>query len=65
MPAARRLGLDIVVVNGRSDDEIERAFAVASREGAAAVLEASDAFFADRRDQIAELSVRHAIPTMA
>jgi putative ABC transport system substrate-binding protein len=65
IPVARRLGLDIVVVNGRSDSEIETAFATASREGAAAVLEASDGFFADRRDHIAALGVRHAIPTMA
>ena len=65
IPAARRLGLDILVVNGRNDGEIERAFAMASQEGAAAVLEASDAFFADRREQIAALGVRHAIPTMA
>jgi putative ABC transport system substrate-binding protein len=64
-PGARRLGMETIVVNGRNEDEIDRAFATASQERAAAVLEGSDAFFIDRRDQIAGLGVRHAIPTIS
>jgi putative ABC transport system substrate-binding protein len=62
--AARRLGLEIVVVNGGSDSEIERAFATAVQQRAAALLGGSDAFFALRREQIAALGLRHALPTM-
>jgi putative ABC transport system substrate-binding protein len=64
-PAARRLGLEIVVVNGGSESEIERAFATAKQERAAAVLEGADAFFIDGRDQIAALGLRYAMPTFA
>jgi putative tryptophan/tyrosine transport system substrate-binding protein len=63
-PAARRLGLDLVVVNASSESEIEHAFTTASQERAAAVLEGADAFFIDRRDQIASLGVRYAMPTL-
>jgi putative ABC transport system substrate-binding protein len=62
--AARRLGLEIVVVNGGSDSEIEQAFATAVQQRAAALLEGSDAFFNLRREQIAALGLRHALPTM-
>jgi putative ABC transport system substrate-binding protein len=62
--AAHRLGLDILVLNGGSESEIEHAFSMASQERAAAVLEGADAFFIDRRDQIAALGRRHMIPTM-
>jgi putative tryptophan/tyrosine transport system substrate-binding protein len=54
--AASRLGLDILVLNGGSESEIEHAFAMANQERVAAVLEAADAFFIDRRYQIAALA---------
>ena len=62
--AGRRLGLEMMVVNGGSDSEIDRAFATAVRERCAAVLEGSDAFFNIRREQIAALGLRYALPTI-
>jgi putative ABC transport system substrate-binding protein len=62
--AGRRLGLEVMVVNGGSDSEIDRAFATAVRERCAAVLEGSDAFFNIRREQIAALGLRYALPTI-
>jgi putative ABC transport system substrate-binding protein len=63
--AARRLGMETIVVNGGNEGEIDRAFATASQERAAAVLEGADAFFFDRREQIAALGVRHLIPIVS
>jgi ABC-type uncharacterized transport system substrate-binding protein len=62
--AGRRLGLEIIVVNGGNESEIERAFATAVQQRAAALLEGSDAFFISRREQIAALGLRHAVPTI-
>jgi putative tryptophan/tyrosine transport system substrate-binding protein len=63
--AARRLGMETIVVNGGNEGEIDRAFATASQERAAAVLEGADAFFFDRREQIAALGVHHSIPIVS
>jgi putative tryptophan/tyrosine transport system substrate-binding protein len=63
--AARRFGLDIIVVKGGSEDEIERAFATASQQRASALQVGDDAFFESRRAQIAALGLRHALPTIA
>jgi putative ABC transport system substrate-binding protein len=60
--AARRLGLEIMVLNAGTDSEIERAFMNAAQGGAGAVLVGSDTFFAIRREQIAALGLRHAMP---
>jgi putative tryptophan/tyrosine transport system substrate-binding protein len=61
---ARPLGLEIIVVNGGSDGEIEQAFATAVQQRAAALFGGSDAFFALRRAQIAALGLRYALSTM-
>ena len=63
--AARRLGLEIVVVKGGSENEIERAFAAAAQERASALQVGNDAFLDSRREQIAALGLRHALPTMS
>ena len=62
--AARRLGLEIIVVNARTENEIETAFASAAQQRAAWLF-AEDAYFESRRDQIAALGLRHALPTMS
>ena len=62
--AARRLGLEIIVVNATTENEIETAFASAVQQRAA-WLYAEDAYFESRRDQIAALGLRHALPTMS
>ena len=63
--AARRLGLEIIVVNGSSEDEIGRAFATATQQRASALQVGDDAFLDSRRAQIAALGLRHALPTIA
>jgi putative ABC transport system substrate-binding protein len=62
--AANRFGLEIVVVNGGSESEIEQAFAVAVQRGVAALQVGTDIVFQQRREQIAALALRHALPTM-
>jgi len=63
--AARRLGLEIIVVDGGTEDDIERAFASAVQQGAATLQVGSDAFFQNQREQIAALALRHAMPTIS
>jgi putative ABC transport system substrate-binding protein len=63
--AASRFGFEIVVVNGGSENEIEQAFAAAVQQGAAALEVGNDILFNSRREQIAALALRHALPTMA
>ncbi len=60
--AARRLGLEIIVVNATTESEIDAAFATAVQQRASALF-ADDAYFTSRREQLAALSLRHALPT--
>jgi ABC-type uncharacterized transport system substrate-binding protein len=62
--AAARFGLEIIVVNGGSESEIEQAFAAAVRQRVAALNVGTDIIFNSRREQIAALALRHALPTM-
>jgi len=62
--AAHHLGLKIIVLKAASEDEIERAFAIAAQEADGVQL-GTDALFDSRRKQIAELGRRYAVPTMA
>jgi putative ABC transport system substrate-binding protein len=62
---ARRLGLEIVVVNAGTEHEIETAFATAVQQRVAGLLGTADAYFESRRDQIAALGLRHALPTIS
>jgi putative ABC transport system substrate-binding protein len=62
MAAAESLGVPVTVVNASSEPEIERAFEVMKQMRAGAALIASDAFFTSRREQIAALAARHALP---
>jgi putative ABC transport system substrate-binding protein len=61
--AARRLGLEITVVEAGTDSAIEAAFATATQRRAAA-LHFDDAYFSSRRDQVVALALRHALPTI-
>lgn len=62
MAAAEAIRLPVDVVNAGSEAEIERAFEVMKQMRAGAVLVASDAFFASRREQIAALAARYGLP---
>jgi putative ABC transport system substrate-binding protein len=63
--AARSLGLEMVVVRAGSENEIEEAFATAAQERASALQVGDDAFLDGRREKIAALGLRHALPTMS
>jgi putative ABC transport system substrate-binding protein len=61
--ASRRLGLAFVVVEASTESEIEDAFTAAVRQQAGAII-TLDAYFAARREQIAALGLRFAMPTI-
>jgi putative ABC transport system substrate-binding protein len=62
--AARKLGLQLVVANARTDSDFEMAFATFSQQHVGAVLVAvGSTFFNRRRGQLAALAARHALPT--
>ena len=63
--AARLLGLEIIVVNGGSESEIDSAFATAVQQRAAALYVSTDAYLISRREQTAALGLRHSIPTIS
>ena len=60
--AARALGLQIHVLNASTIREIDAAFATLVRERMDAPFVVPDAFFTNRRVQLATLAARHAIP---
>ena len=61
--AAHALGLQLVFLPASTEREIDGSFANLSQHHAGAVFVSGDALFSDRREQIAELAVRHAVPT--
>src|SRR5262249_30357347 len=60
--AASILGVQIKVFNASTSREIEAAFATLGRERPDALFVAPDAFYTDRRVQLANLAARHAFP---
>jgi putative ABC transport system substrate-binding protein len=62
--AARTLGQQLVVVNARTDSDLEMAFETLSQKRVGAVLVGTSAFFSRRREQLAALAVRHALPAI-
>jgi putative tryptophan/tyrosine transport system substrate-binding protein len=60
--AARTLGLQLAVVNARTDSDLETAFATFSQQHVGAVLVGTSAFFPRRMEQLAALAARHALP---
>jgi len=62
--AARTLGVELIVVNTRTNSDLEKAFATFSQQRVGAVLAGNGAFFSRRVEQLAALAVRHALPAM-
>ena len=62
--AARTLGLQLVVVNARTDSDLETAFATFSQQRVGAVLVSNSTFFNRRTEQLAALAARHALPAI-
>jgi putative tryptophan/tyrosine transport system substrate-binding protein len=61
--AASRLGLEMIVVNGGSEGQIESAFMTSVQQRASALYVSGDPYVQSRRAQIAALGLRHAMPT--
>jgi putative tryptophan/tyrosine transport system substrate-binding protein len=62
--AARKLGLQLVVVNARTDSDLETAFASFSQQHVGAVLGGSSSFYNRRAEQLSALAARHSLPAM-
>jgi ABC-type uncharacterized transport system substrate-binding protein len=62
--AARTLDLQLVVVNARTDSDLEASFASFSQQHVGAVLVSDSAFFPRRTEQLAALAARHALPAI-
>src|SRR5262245_45235670 len=62
--AARAMGLQVEVLQGRTSEEINAAFADLMRQRPDALFVGGDAFFLSRRVQIANFTVRYAIPSV-
>jgi len=62
--AARQIGVEILPVDARTGEEIERGFATMAKERAGAVIVAPDSLFILQRRQIVELSARNSLASI-
>jgi putative ABC transport system substrate-binding protein len=62
--AAARLGLRPLMLSARADGEIDLAFASAAKQGADALLVATDPFLLSRRERLVALAARYAVPAI-
>ncbi len=62
--AARHIGASVVLMRASTADELDTAFDKLTGEHADALLVTSDAFFTSRREQLAVLAARHAVPAI-
>jgi len=62
--AARILGVQLRVLNARSESDFERVFASLGQLGAGALVIGADPFFNSRSEQLAALALRHAVPSI-
>ena len=62
--AAGMLGLSLAVLKAQAESEIDAAFATLAERSARALLVAGDTFFNSRRDQLAKLAARFAVPAI-
>ena len=62
--AARTLGKQIQVLEASTDAEIDAAFATLTRLRVGALVIVADIFFNDRRERLAALALRHALPSI-
>lgn len=62
--AARALGVQVLVLNASSENEIAVAFEVLVQQRAGALIVGADTFYSSQRDQLAALASRHAVPML-
>ena len=60
--AARSLGLQLIVVNARTDSDLEPAFTIFSQQRVGAVLVGTSNFYSRHTEQLAALAARHVLP---
>src|SRR5262245_32435541 len=63
-PAARTLGLKLDILNASADRDFDTAFATLVQQRASALVISTDNFFNTRAEQLAALSLRHAVPAI-
>ena len=63
--AARTLGVQVIVVNARTDSDLEPAFATFSQQRVGAVLVGSSNLYSRHPQQLAVLAARHALPAIS
>jgi putative ABC transport system substrate-binding protein len=63
--AIDKLGLELHVVNAKTDSDLEAAFAIITQKRVGALLIGGDGFLDTRRERIAELAAHKAIPTIS
>lgn len=63
--AAQRLGLHLHILEARTPDEIEGAFAATARERDDALLLLVDAMLAGQRERVAALATKHRLPSVS
>jgi putative ABC transport system substrate-binding protein len=62
--AAGALGRRLIIVKASTQSEVDAAFASLIQQSADALIVAAQAFFSSRRDQLIELTRRHALPAI-
>jgi putative ABC transport system substrate-binding protein len=62
--AARTLGLQLHILNASTERDLDTVFASLVQLRAAALLIGADPFFTSRSEQLAALTIRHAVPTI-
>jgi putative tryptophan/tyrosine transport system substrate-binding protein len=62
--AARAFGIEPLILHADSERNIEAAFARLAQQSANAVVVGADSLFTSRRDQLAGLAARHAMPAV-
>jgi putative ABC transport system substrate-binding protein len=62
--SARTLGLQLIVVEARTDSDLETAFTTFSQQRVGAVLVSQSTFYLRSREQLAALAARYALPAI-
>jgi putative ABC transport system substrate-binding protein len=63
--AARTLGLDLYILHGSTDGDLDAVFATLGQLRRGALVISSDPFFNSHSQQLAALTVRHAVPAIS
>jgi putative ABC transport system substrate-binding protein len=64
LPAAQKLGVEVRILKASNERDFDSVFANLSRLRAGGLIIDSDSFFTARQEQLAALTVRHAVPAV-